>query len=117
LHAIRRAAQGEVLYTQEQLERARRWRQEVGERWESLTEREREVALLIAAGKSNKGIAEALTISEHTVETYVGNILRKLDVASRTEAAVWIWEHDSSACPLLNHLSGDVCHKDQGLAP
>ena len=50
--------------------------------------------MLIAAGKSNKEIAEALTISEHTVETHVGNILRKLDVASRTEAAVWLWEHD-----------------------
>lgn len=92
--AARRAARGEALYTQEQLERARRWRQEMGARWERLTEREREVALLIAAGKSNKEIAEALTISEHTVETHVGNILRKLGVASRTEAAVWLWEHD-----------------------
>jgi len=35
LHAIRRAARGEVLYTQKQLERARRWRQEIGARWES----------------------------------------------------------------------------------
>jgi DNA-binding NarL/FixJ family response regulator len=94
VQAIRRAARGEVLYTQEQLERVRRWRQEVGKRWERLTGREREVTLLIAAGKSNKEIAEALTISEHTVETHVGNILRKLDVVSRTEAAVWIWEHD-----------------------
>ena len=47
----------------------------------------------IAAGKSNRQIAEALTISEHTVETHVGNLLRKLDLASRTEAAVWLWEH------------------------
>jgi len=93
LHAIRRAARGEVLYTQEQLERARRWREGVGARWESLSGREREATLLIVAGKSNKEIAEVLTISEHT-ETYVGNILRKLDVVSRTEAAVWIWEHD-----------------------
>jgi DNA-binding NarL/FixJ family response regulator len=117
VEAIQRAARGEVLYTPEQLERARRWREEVSARWESLTEHEREVALLIAAGKSNKGSAEALTISEHTVETHVGNILRKLDVASRTEAAVWLWEHDSSACPLLNYPGSDVCHKDQGLAP
>ena len=91
--AIRRAAQGEALYTSEQLERVHRWREEVGQRWESLTEREREVVMQIAAGKSNRQIAEALTISEHTVETHVGNLLRKLDLASRTEAAVWLWEH------------------------
>jgi DNA-binding NarL/FixJ family response regulator len=91
--AIRRAASGKVLYTQEQLKRARRWREEVEGRWKGLTKRERRVVSLIAAGKSNKQIAQALIISEHTVETHVGNTLRKLNVASRTEAAVWLWEH------------------------
>lgn len=38
----RRAARGEVPYTQEQLERARRWREEVGKRWKRLTGRERD---------------------------------------------------------------------------
>ena len=47
----------------------------------------------IATGKSNHQIAEVLTISEHTVETHVGNLLRKLALASRTEVAVWLWKH------------------------
>ncbi len=50
VQAIRRAARGETLYTQEQLDRARRWRQEVGARWESLTRREREVLRLVVEG-------------------------------------------------------------------
>ncbi len=93
VEAIRRAAKGEVLYTSKQLARARRWREEVGQRWESLTAREQEVALQIAAGKGNREIAETLEIGAHTVETHVGNVLRKLDLASRTEVAVWLWKH------------------------
>ncbi len=66
VQAIRRAARGEVLYTQEQLERARRWRQEVSARWESLTGREREVLRLLVEGETNREIAQALRISEKT---------------------------------------------------
>jgi DNA-binding NarL/FixJ family response regulator len=91
--AIRRAARGEVLYTPEQRARARRWREEVGQCWENLTVREQDVALQIAVGQSNREIAAALNLSEHTVETHVSSILRKLDLASRTEVAVWLWKH------------------------
>jgi DNA-binding NarL/FixJ family response regulator len=90
--AIRRAAQGEALYTEEQLERARRWREDVGRRWDSLTERERGVLRLLTEGLSNAAIAEALCIAEKTVEYHVTNILGKLGVASRLEAAAWV--HD-----------------------
>ncbi|MCL7453318.1 MAG: response regulator transcription factor [Anaerolineae bacterium] len=93
VEAVRRVARGEVLFTEEQLARARHWREEVGKRWESLTEREREALALIATGQSNKQIAKALVISEHTVETHVGNLLGKLGVASRAEAVTWIWRH------------------------
>lgn len=92
--AIRRAARGEVLITGEQLARARRWSREVGARWERLTEREREVLGILAQGKSNAEIAEALSITVRTVETHVGNILAKLDVASAREAIAWVWEHE-----------------------
>lgn len=50
-----------------------------------LTEREKEVLQLILAGKPNRGIAEALFISESTVKTHARNIYSKYDVASRAE--------------------------------
>lgn len=53
---------------------------------EPLSDRELEVLNLIAEGQSNKLIAIALTISEHTVKTHVASILSKLGAASRTEA-------------------------------
>jgi len=56
-----------------------------------LSNREREVLLLIAEGLSNQAIAEHLLISETTVKTHVGNVLAKLDLADRTQAAVWAW--------------------------
>lgn len=53
-----------------------------------LTDREREVLLLISHGKSNAEIAESLFLSEGTVRNYVSSILEKLDVTDRTQAAV-----------------------------
>ena len=58
-------------------------------RWPELTEREREILRMVAAGKANKQIAAELVISERTARTHVSNILRKLDLASRTQAALW----------------------------
>lgn len=54
-----------------------------------LTERELEVLRLIARGGSNRQIAEEMVISEATVRTHVSNILGKLHLASRTEAALY----------------------------
>ncbi|MEE1930647.1 response regulator transcription factor [Streptomyces sp. TRM 70351] len=58
-----------------------------------LTEREREVLGLIADGRSNREIARALVLSEKTVKTHVSNILMKLDLADRTQAALWAVRH------------------------
>jgi DNA-binding CsgD family transcriptional regulator/tetratricopeptide (TPR) repeat protein len=57
-----------------------------------LTEREREVAALIAQGKSNREIADELIVSYRTVETHVGTILSKLAFSSRAQIAVWAVE-------------------------
>jgi len=54
-----------------------------------LTERELEVLRLIAQGLNNQQIAQRLTISEKTVKTHVSNILGKLHVDDRTQAAIY----------------------------
>jgi NarL family two-component system response regulator LiaR len=56
---------------------------------EELTERELEVLRLIASGMSNREIAQTLTIAEKTVKTHVSNILSKLHLADRTQAAIY----------------------------
>ncbi|MBN3928583.1 response regulator transcription factor [Streptomyces verrucosisporus] len=62
----------------------------------SLTEREREVLALIADGRSNREIARRLVLSEKTVKTHVSNILMKLDLADRTQAALWAVRHGTA---------------------
>jgi DNA-binding NarL/FixJ family response regulator len=56
---------------------------------EPLTDREREVLALVAKGASNKEIGQALSISERTARTHVSNILTKVGLHSRTQAALW----------------------------
>lgn len=59
--------------------------------FDDLSKRELEVLRLIAEGLSNAAIGEALFISEKTVKSHVGNILSKLHLADRTQAAVYAW--------------------------
>ncbi|WP_129141791.1 two-component system response regulator NarL [Modicisalibacter coralii] len=60
----------------------------------SLTAREGEILRALARGMSNKLIARRLTISEGTVKVHVRNLLKKLGLRSRVEAAVWAVNHD-----------------------
>lgn len=59
-----------------------------------LTKREKDVLRLIAKGHSNKLIARKLEITEGTVKVHVKNLLHKLGLRSRVEAAVWALEHE-----------------------
>jgi DNA-binding NarL/FixJ family response regulator len=59
----------------------------------TLTKREKEVLAEIAKGKSNKEIAASLMITEKTVKTHVSNILAKLNLSDRTQAALYAVKH------------------------
>jgi LuxR family maltose regulon positive regulatory protein len=63
---------------------------------QGLSNREREVLTRIAAGDSNKLIARAFDLSPHTVKRHVANILDKLGLASRGQAAAW-WRDRAAA--------------------
>ena len=56
---------------------------------DSLTARQKTILSLIAAGASNQAIADKLCISTHTVKTHIYNIFKKINVPSRTQAALW----------------------------
>jgi DNA-binding NarL/FixJ family response regulator len=74
----------------------------------SLTVREREILSRLATGAGDDVIADALYISRHTVRTHVGNILQKLGVHSRADAArlALITEADRASQPEVLHISG-----------
>jgi non-specific serine/threonine protein kinase len=55
-----------------------------------LTERERQVADLVAVGHTNRQIGRALGIAEKTVEVHVHHVIAKLGARSRTEVAAWV---------------------------
>jgi two-component system, NarL family, response regulator LiaR len=86
--AIKAAAAGQVQLSPKAAARLMR-EVRAPESPETLTERETEVLRLLARGRSNKEIAHDLTIGEKTVKTHVSNILSKLGVPSRTQAALY----------------------------
>ena len=64
---------------------------------EALSPREREILRCLARGASNKEIARELDVAESTVKIHVQHILRKLELTSRVQAAVWAVEHGIAA--------------------
>ena len=65
----------------------------VREAGEELTDREREVLLLVKAGLSNKQIARRLSITERTVKAHLTKVFQRLGVTDRTQAALWASRH------------------------
>jgi len=91
IYALNGAARGMPVMTSDvsqALTRGLRMRNAQGTE-EGLTEREKEVLLLIAEGRSNKEIADELHISIKTVKTHVSNLLMKCELEDRTQLAVY----------------------------
>jgi DNA-binding NarL/FixJ family response regulator len=90
--AVRRIASGQSLLdptvTARVLERIRKGNAE-DEQLRGLTEQERKLLALLAEGKTNRQIGEAMFLAEKTVKNYVSNVLAKLGMSRRTEAAVY----------------------------
>lgn len=93
---VRKAAQGEsVLHPRvaaRVIQEVRQAKRAVPAPFAELTERELDVLRMIAEGHSNAAIAEKLVLSEKTVKGHVSNILSKLHMEDRTQAAVFAWQ-------------------------
>jgi NarL family two-component system response regulator LiaR len=87
--AIRAAAAGQVQLSPKAAARLMREVRTPDKNPQSLTERETDVLRLLAQGQSNKEIAHNLSVGEQTVKTHVSHILAKLEVPSRTQAALY----------------------------
>ena len=94
--AIRKAANGEAVLDSRVASRIilelQGLRRDEINPFTELSEREFDVLRLIAAGKSNAEIAAALVIGESTVKTHIGNLLKKLHLDDRTQAAIYAWK-------------------------
>jgi len=105
VNAIRSAAAGEAVVSPELTGKLvagvqagpRPAGEAVAEDKDRLRPREREILMLLAAGASNKAIARELDLAESTVKIHVQSILRKLNLSSRVQAAVYAVEHGLAA--------------------
>ena len=91
--AIRQTAKGERVLEPQVTTKMMNRMNHPQPQYDELTNREREVLQLIAQGKSNQEIATELFITLKTVKTHVSNILAKLDVEDRTQAAIYALKH------------------------
>ncbi len=98
LQSIHKALEGDSVLSPEMTSKLiQQFRQpttkEPDELFETLTPREKEILLILVQGGSNKMIARDLDVTESTVKVHVQNILRKLNLSSRVQAAVYAIEH------------------------
>ena len=103
VEAVRAVARGESLLDPGVTRSVLAWLRRAGSTSQAddplaaLPEQERRILPLIAEGKTNREIAARLHLSEHTVKTYVGTLLKRLGVRRRAEAAAFIARHRSAA--------------------
>jgi len=92
IDAVRRVSRGQSLLdpaVTERVLRAVRNREQRDERLERLTPQEHRIVELLAEGRTNREIGAEMFLAEKTVKNYVSNVLSKLGMSQRTEAAVW----------------------------
>ena len=104
LRAIRRAADGELVIAEAMTSKLMAQLQRAPEtvpasELDKLTPREREIIECLARGESNKTIARSLDLAESTVKIHVQNLLKKLKLTSRVQAAVFAVEHRLQGVP------------------
>ena len=120
---VRRVAAGQSLLdpalTEAVFERVRRGpRTDAGDNDVAINEQEQEILDLLAQGKSNREIGEALYLAEKTVKNYVSALLHRLGMHRRTEAAVYAARRDEARIPLYaRHPSGSVSGRDREGVP
>lgn len=92
---VKQVARGKLLFDQRALDRARDSLHEIDTDpvLASLTPRERSILSLLAEGLSNRQIADELHLAEKTVKNNMSNLLAKMGMSTRTEAAVYITRH------------------------
>jgi DNA-binding NarL/FixJ family response regulator len=91
--AIRVAAQGEIIFDDQQLDRAQQWRKVAGEKWAGLSNRQKQVLQLLAQGTSRKDVAAQLKIGPSAVEYHIGNLPESLMFKSLLEAVCWLHKY------------------------
>ncbi|MEY2441336.1 MAG: hypothetical protein QOJ46_762 [bacterium] len=98
INAVRVVAEGDALLAPSVTRRiveqfvARPLKRELGSQLDALTQREREVLVLLARGNSNAELAAALFVSEGTIKTHVSSLLGKLELRDRVQAVVLAYE-------------------------
>jgi|SRR5680860_383524 len=103
IRAIRAVFRGEAhldpVVTNKLLERMRRNGQKSDDPLEQLSEREKKILICIAEGRTNREIAQKVSLSEKTIRNYVSSILTKLNVSNRAEAAAYAAQHKLTSQP------------------
>lgn len=89
IDSIRKVANGEIVFSPEQYQKAKEWKEKVGDILAELTHQELETLKLLAKGWTNQQIALALDVSTSTAAFHVTNVMKKLGVSSRLEAGIW----------------------------